>query len=128
MLAIDTNVLVRLLTRDHPLQYRRVVALMATEPLMISSTVLLETDWVLRSTYGLSKGEVIKALQDVVSLPNVNLREHERALKALSLAASGMDFADALHLAASDGCEAFLSFDKRLKKSADLLALPVREP
>jgi len=41
----------------------------------------------------------------------------------------GMDFADALHLAKAQGCEAFVSFDQRLATVANALSdLKVRRP
>jgi hypothetical protein len=38
--------------------------------------------------------------------------------QALTWMGEGMDFADALHLTGSDGCTAFLTFDRKLIKSA----------
>jgi predicted nucleic-acid-binding protein len=43
--------------------------------------------------------------------------------------AQGMDFADALDLAAAEGCTAFISFDQRLAKAAKRLSqMEVRQP
>ncbi len=55
MLAVDTNVLVRLVTRDDPDQARRAFALFKRERLWIGKTVLLETEWVLRYSYQLDR-------------------------------------------------------------------------
>ena len=52
MLAVDTNVVVRYLTGDHPEQFANAKALIDGEDLFVCATVLLETEWVLRSVYG----------------------------------------------------------------------------
>ena len=46
-------------------------------------------------------------------LPRVTLENPILAAKALDWMRSGMDFADALHLAAAVGCEAFITFDRQ---------------
>ena len=44
MIAVDTNVLIRLITRDDPRQAARAASLMQTEEVWIGKTVLLETE------------------------------------------------------------------------------------
>ena len=44
MVAIDTNIFVRLLTQDDDYQYQRAYALFQHEELFLSKTVILETD------------------------------------------------------------------------------------
>jgi predicted nucleic-acid-binding protein len=57
------------------------------------------------------------------------LEDAVRVEAALTLAAGGMDFADALHLAGAEGCDAFITFDQRMVKSASgAAAIVVREP
>ncbi|HYE27577.1 MAG TPA: hypothetical protein VEA61_05010 [Allosphingosinicella sp.] len=51
-------------------------------------------------------------------LPEVTLEDPRLAALALDRAGQGLDFADALHLAAARDCTAFLSFDRRLAKAA----------
>jgi predicted nucleic acid-binding protein len=62
MLAIDTNVIVRYLTADHPEQSPKAKALIDTASEFVCTTVLLETEWVLRSVYGYSPAKVAEAL------------------------------------------------------------------
>jgi hypothetical protein len=52
MIAVDTNVSVRLPTGDEPKQEAAARSLFAAEPIRIAKTVFLETGWVLRSLYG----------------------------------------------------------------------------
>lgn len=53
MIALDTNVVVRLLVDDHPQQTRRARRLLEARPVIILPTVLLESEWVLRGATGL---------------------------------------------------------------------------
>lgn len=129
MLAIDTNVVVRFLTRDDADQAERARGLIENQDVLASSTVLMEAEWVLRSAYALDRTEVIQALTAFAGLPHVFVQEPERVARALHWARKGMDFADALHLAGAGDCEAFVTFDRRFVKAADgLEGPPVREP
>jgi predicted nucleic-acid-binding protein len=121
MLAIDTNVLVRFLAADHPEQSPKAKALIDAEDIFVCTTVLLETEWVLRSVYGFTQAEATRALAAFCGLPSVALEDAELAAEALGWSARGMDFADALHLAKSRGCDAFVSFDRRLASTAKRL-------
>ncbi len=118
MIAVDTNVVVRLLTRDDPIQADRADALFERKKVYICKTVLLETEWVLRFSYGLENLVILKALTNVLGLPNVTVEDNPVVVQALSLFESGMDFADALHLASSKSAIQFATFDERLKKRA----------
>lgn len=132
MLAVDTNVLVRLVARDDPDQARRAFALFERERLWIGKTVLLETEWVLRYSYQLDRETILKALRGVVGLENVELEDPLTVARALDGFEAGLDFADALHLAASRHTEGFVSFDQRLiKRTArlkDADSIKVRTP
>ena len=83
MIAIDTNVLVRLLTGDHPAQSKASHTLFATEDIYIPDTVLLETEWVLRAAFGLAPGEICTALRRVCGLRNVTLSDGQRVAQIL---------------------------------------------
>jgi predicted nucleic-acid-binding protein len=118
MRAIDTNVVVRFLTGDDPKQAAKARALVAGSDIFVATTVLLESEWVLRSAYGLTAPNVARALRGFAGLPGVTLEDAALASRALDWAERGMDFADALHLARAQGCSAFVSFDRRLAKAA----------
>lgn len=129
MLAIDTNVFVRVLTGDHPDQDARARSLLEGHKVFVSTTVVLESEWVLRGAYGLAREDLIQALRAFAGLPNVTLQEPERVAAALAWAEGGMDFADALHLAAAADCEAFVTFDLKMAKASEGLNTPaVRQP
>ena len=129
MLAIDTNVIVRYLTGDHPQQSRKAKALIDSERIFVCTTVLLETEWVLRSVYGFTPIEIAKALRAFAGLQSVTLDDAAMIAKALDWTARGIDFADALHLAKAQGCDAFVSFDRRFVRAAkELRDVAVRTP
>lgn len=118
MLAIDTNLVVRYLTRDHPKQSPRARALIDGQPVFAAVTVMLEVEWVLRSTYGYRPAEVASAMRAFAGLPTVTVEDGAMLAAALDLAEKGMDFADALHLGRSAHCEGFASFDRKFVKAA----------
>ncbi len=94
----------------------------------MSTTVLLESEWVLRSVYGLARKDVATALRAFSGLPSVSVESPNLLVEALDRAEKGMDFADALHLGAAAHCEAMLTFDRRFIESARDAAPRVREP
>lgn len=129
MISIDTNVVVRFLVRDDLDQFRRVDKLIRENEVFVSLTVLLECEWVLRDAYDAPRLAVARALRDFGSLPTVVMEDPPRVSRALEWAASGMDFADALHLSGLANGEAFVSFDRKLAKIAGRVGAPeVREP
>jgi predicted nucleic-acid-binding protein len=129
VLAVDTNVVVRYLTRDDAEQFAKANALIDGEDVYVCTTVLLETEWVLRRGYRFSRQRIIAALAAFAGLPRVTLEDPTLAAKALDWTRHGMDFADALHLGKAQSCEAFVSFDQCLAAVANALSdLKVRAP
>lgn len=129
MLAADTNVVVRYLTRDDAAQTARADRLFHTQAILLLKTVLLETEWVLRYRYGFERQAIVVALRALAGLPNVCLEDTPVVGQALEWFAAGMDFADALHLASAGGADGFATFDRALAaqarrlKAADVLLL-----
>lgn len=129
MLAVDTNIVIRFLTRDDPVQSPKARHLITSGETFIADTVLLETEWVLRSLYGYSPTRIVHALRDLLGVDGVTLDNPARVAAALDFAEAGFDFADALHLAHAAHCDAFVTFDKSLVRAArGVSPLPVRAP
>lgn len=124
MLAVDTNVVVRLLTNDDPAQARRAAAVFVDDDIFIPVTVLLETEWVLRYAYGLDRFAILRGLRGVLGLPQVRPQDPVRIAIALDWYEHGLDFGDALHLAASRHAERFVTFDLKFARRAKALAAP----
>lgn len=121
MPALDTNVLVRYVVRDDGPQLAAVRSLIqqcvvAGQSLFVPVTVVLELEWVLRSSYDCAKAEVIQVVATLFSAAELRF-ESEHALEvALQLYREGAaDFADCVHvaLAAQAGEQPLLTFDKR---------------
>jgi len=118
VLSVDTNILVRFITHDEPRQTAAAIKLMGTADVWISKTVLLETEWVLRSGYGFNPGRVSEALRRLAGMANVVLEEPLVVAEALDLFSAGLDFADALHVASSGDAKRFVTFDTKLARRA----------
>ncbi|HYC36280.1 MAG TPA: type II toxin-antitoxin system VapC family toxin [Usitatibacter sp.] len=117
MIAIDTNVLVRLLVGDDAAQARRARRLVEKSEVLVCSTVLLETEWVLRAAYGIEAHAISGAFRALLGLANVT-PDSPAVAEALDGYDAGHDFADALHLASAHKADAFCTFDKRLARRA----------
>jgi predicted nucleic-acid-binding protein len=113
--ALDTNVLVRLLVNDNQVQAEQAAALIdASAACFVPITVALELEWVLRGAYKLPREAVIKAFEGLLAIRHLHLEQDDLVRRALEWHRQGMDFADALHLARSEGCGALISFDRHL--------------
>jgi predicted nucleic-acid-binding protein len=118
VVAVDTDVVVRLLTQDHAAQAARAAAIFRSGPIHIAKTMLLETAWVLGYAYGLDDGAIARVLRGVAGLPNVELEDAREVVDALAAMERGLDFADALHLASSGAATRFVTFDRQLVRRA----------
>ncbi len=118
MIALDTNVVVRLLVNDDPGQTRRARKLLESRTALLVPTVLLETEWVLRGAYDIGRPAIAASLRKFVGLPSIALGNAEAVAHALEWFEAGLDFADALHLALAGDAEGFATFDARLAKRA----------
>jgi predicted nucleic-acid-binding protein len=118
MIALDTNVIVRLVTRDHPEQFEAARAVMRQDQLWLGKTVLLETEWVLRYSYGLRREAITEVLRRLLGYRRLQVEDRPGVLRALAWHAAGMDLADALHLASCGGAERFATFDRQLAAGA----------
>ncbi len=122
MIALDTNVVVRLLVDDDPGQCARARRLVEDaeardEQLWLADVVWCEAVWVLESCYRLPRRAVATALQRLARARQVIVQSPDQVASALaSYAAGGADFADylILELGRSAGVEAVATFDRAL--------------
>lgn len=124
MTAVDSNVLVRFLTRDDAYQSGRARFLIENEEVWIAKTVLLEAEWVLRSAYRFQSEDVRSAFRGLIGLPTVEIEDETAVIEALRLGDEGLDFADALHLVSRPQDAAFRSFDEVLVRRAQRAGVP----
>ena len=122
----------RLLTGDDPRQAAAARSLVASGPVWIAKTVLLETGWVLGSVYGFEDQAVREALTKLLGLASVHAEDEASVAAALALTAEGIELADALHLTSRPHGAKFVSFDKpfvqRAKRAgvSDVSGVPVK--
>ena len=88
MIAVDTNVVVRLLTQDDEQQYNKSFKLFQKQDIFIPDTVILETEWVLRFAYRFKPNEICIAFRNLLGLPNVQLTNGSLMAQVLRVSAS----------------------------------------
>lgn len=121
MNAVDTNILVRFLTKDDAIQSTLVYDLFKRteqrgESLFVPVVVVLEMIWVLESAYGVTRSEIIASINDLLSMP-ILLFETRTAVQKFTVSArkNRLDLSDLLlaHSAAHSHCDKVYTFDKR---------------
>lgn len=133
MIGLDTNILARYYIQDDAdaearRQHEAARSLIESgSPLMVCKTVLLELEWVMRGYYGFEAEEIAVAFSHLLCLEHVHMEDRAGVAQALSHMSAGLDFADALHLAAYRDCAEMASFDdKRFARRAQRLNLSPR--
>jgi predicted nucleic-acid-binding protein len=124
--SLDTSVLARFLLGDDTIQFQ-MAAKLVSDPFWVPQTVWLELGWVLFKALGLPRETVADLLQQLVSLETGQFENAPGIEWALSRFRNGADWADMIHLAASEGQAAgFATFDLRLARGAgDSPPIPV---
>jgi predicted nucleic-acid-binding protein len=123
VIALDTNVLVRLAVADHEAQTAKAAGLLARaaadeEPLYVADIVLCELAWVLTRSFGFSRTAVAETIQGFLESPELTFRDATAITQALAAhERSEGDFADHLIAATARaaGCDAVVTFDKALQ-------------
>lgn len=96
MAAIDTNVLVRLVTKDDESQYKKAQTFVEKhQPVLVTQLSVLELVWVLMSRYSLDKERTCQVVQALLETRELNIQAPailEAALKTWKK--SKADFAD----------------------------------
>jgi predicted nucleic-acid-binding protein len=121
--SVDTNIIVRLLLADDPAQSG--IARQIIRPgVFLSITVLLETGWLLGSFYKFSRVRLVTSLLGLLDMPEIHVADEANVRAAIQHFANGGDFADAIHLVAARGTDAFITFDKGVR-SNEVIGVPV---
>jgi predicted nucleic-acid-binding protein len=119
MIGLDTNVLARYYIDDNAdaeAQRQRLAARRLIEsgkPLMVSKSVILEFEWVMRGYYGFVQGQVASAMRHILEQAHITVEDRDAVERALSNCEAGLDFADALHHASYRSCDTVATFDDR---------------
>ena len=124
MRSIDTNIVLRVILGDDPVQTPIATACVEAG-VFVSHGVLIETEWVLRSLLGNQRrAEVNEALAAFLALATVTVAQPGLVSWALDRHRAGADWADMLHLVASTGHDVFTTFEKNLREG-DASPVPV---
>ncbi len=137
MIALDTNVLVRLIMRDDELQAHKAQIVLETQAarndqVFVSDVVLVECVWVLRSRFKQNNVAISKVLRALLDNSTVSFQSPQAVRSAFALyqkgqkgQKGGVDFPDCLivSLAQASGCKSTVSFDRGIKglPAVDLL-------
>jgi predicted nucleic-acid-binding protein len=122
MIAFDTNLLVRLAVNDDIEQAEIAERLLETHEVFISRTVLLETEWVLRSVYKKSRIEIADFFDKALITTNLVVENPLEIKNAIEWYKLGADFADAVHLCVC-GKSKMYTFDTHFCKEAKKLGI-----
>jgi predicted nucleic-acid-binding protein len=130
MIGLDTNIIVRYLTQDDHIQSllatRLFESLTPEEPGFVSTVALIETVWVLRSFYDISRNDLQRILDTLLRTRGVVVERSDLVWMALSAHSRGnADFADCLieRHAHAAGCDYTLTFDRDAVNSAGMKLL-----
>ncbi len=132
MKSVDTNILVRYYAQDDVLQSPLALRLLRDEPkLFVTKTVLFELFWVLTQSdkFSFLPEQVMTVFEHLQGLPNIIIEDEFSLQTAIAWCRAGLEFPDALHLAASSACSTFLTFDDRrfARRAQRLNLMPICE-
>lgn len=123
MIFVDTNYFLRFLLKDKENQYQEARKLfekgaVGEIKLFTSLIVFFEIYWVLSSFYGKQKSDLIRILEDILSLSFIRFENGEILAKAVRFYGKNkLDLEDSYNLiyAQEQGATLFKTFDQRLK-------------
>ncbi|HZU90580.1 MAG TPA: type II toxin-antitoxin system VapC family toxin [Stellaceae bacterium] len=121
MIGLDTNILVRYLAQDDPVQSPQATDIIESRlseenPGFISVVAMVETAWVLDRAYGLADREIAAAIERILQADVLVVEDEQEVFTAMIALKEGRgSFADALigALGARAGCTSTLTFDRR---------------
>ncbi|MGZ2748071.1 PIN domain-containing protein [Burkholderia stagnalis] len=127
MIGLDTNVLVRYLVQDDPLQSKKatrlIESLTADHPGYITQVALVEVVWVLARAYDAERDEIAQVVEALLRTKELVIESAETVWKALRLyAGSSADFSDCLieRTCHEMQCECTMTFDTKAAKVAGM--------
>jgi len=124
MIGIDTNVLVRLLVRDHEAQVRAAERCIAThcsseDPGFVSRSVIIEVAWALRRIYGYERLQIAAAIRGLLNVSELEVEsadEIHAAVADFEKSTAGFVYCLLAKTNASAACEHTITFDRRAAK------------
>ena len=83
------------------------------QPLMVSKSVILELEWVMRGYYSFAQVEVASVMRHLLEQAHITVEDRDAVEQAISNSEAGIDFADALHHTSYKSCDSVATFDDR---------------
>ena len=126
MIGLDTNIMVRYLTQDDPVQSGKATEILErrlTEdnPGFVSIVAMVETVWVLERAYGFSGAEIVAAVERMLQADALVVENEFEVFTAMIAVKEGRGaFADAViaALGAKAKCSGTLTFDEKALRLA----------
>lgn len=120
MIGLDTNVLVRYITQDDPIQSAKATTwieerLTPEDPGFISVVAMAETVWVLERTYGVADQDIAATIERLLQADVLVVESEQQVFAAMiALKENQGSFADSLiaALGSKAGCSGTLTFDR----------------
>ena len=124
MIGLDSNILVRYLVQDDPVQSPKTVQFIRhgvtiAEPGFVSVIALAETVWVLKRSYHFTDSEIANAVEAILKTDALRVEHAAEAFAAMAALKAGLgDFADALigAINAQGGCPRTITFDRKASR------------
>ena len=123
MIALDTNVLIRYLTRDNPEQAEAARALLqgltTNGPGFICREVVIEVVWVLEKSYRFRRERISNIVVELVATDTLVIEDDNDVAQAAAAYREGSaDFSDLMILAAANrvGAQPLYTFDRRFAR------------
>ena len=120
MIGLDSNVMLRAITGDDPIQSplaRRFLSRLSGErPGVLNAVVLVEIAWTLRAKHKYRKHEILDRIEDLMRSDAYHVVDRDAVIQAMEISAEHpIDFADALigEMNRCVGCERTVTFDQR---------------
>lgn len=121
MIGLDTNILVRYLTQDDPIQSLKATEIIErrlTEeaPGFVSIVAMVETVWVLERAYSLATHEIAAAVERMLQADVLVVENEQEVFTAMIALKDGQgSFSDAViaALGARASCSCTLTFDQK---------------
>ena len=121
MTGLDTNIIVRYLTQDDPVQSRKAAdiierRLSVSNPGFVSVVTTAETVWVLDRAYRFTAKEIAAAVERMLQVEVLLIQHEQQVFTAMVALKQGRSsFSDALiaELGAHEGCNYTLTFDQK---------------
>ena len=124
MISLDTNILVQFFAQDDAVLTERAVQVLSVRccennPGFVTSIVLVELFWTLRSHYSFTKEKLLGVLKVLLNAKEIRIEYPDEVRYAYdSFMTQSVDFTDVLIGAISKvhGCETTVTFDKKASR------------